>query len=340
MTALRPPWLRGEPALHVVAWRRALTVARRGALVVALALALWPATARGETARVRLAYRAAEGCPDEATFVAAVTAQARPFQRAPRSAARVRSLDASVRRGDDGFSGLLRVREADGSTSERDVRGATCGEVFSALSLVAAITIDTGPPEPRPPPPEPPEPPGPPAPPRRWTIATAVLGGAFFSMAKDATLGVVPTLQVSTPAFGVPFGVQLGAVLASSPRTSTTAGSAEFLWAGARLAVSVSVLPLGPFSLHATAGVGAGAVRGRGLAIATPRVQVLPWFDLAAGARAELELVPRLGLDLAGGMLVPITRARWVFEDPDLLVHETPPVGAYVTFGLRAVLAP
>lgn len=312
----------------------------------ALFLASWPAAASGEDApsvrqlvpRVRLAYRAPEGCPGEAAFLSAVAAQARPFQRAPRSAARVRALDASIRRGPESFSGALRVREADGATSEREVRGATCGEVFSALALVAAITIDTGPPEPRPPPPGLPEtPPGPP-PPRRWTVATAVHGGAFFSMAPDAVWGIAPALQVGTPLGGVPIGVQLGAALATSARTSTALGSADFLWLAARLAVSAGVLSAGPFSLHPTVGLDAGLVRGRGLGLATSHEPLRPWLDVALGARAEWMVLPALGIELAGGMLVPITRPRWVFEDPDLVVHATPWAGAYLTIGLRAVL--
>lgn len=336
--------------------------AKRWVLVLAAALASWPAAARAEAppvsvagvvpspaaeapaagkgARVRLSYRADEPCPDELAFVAAVTTQARPFQRAPRSAARVRSLEAVIRRDDDRFSGLLRVREADGATSERDVRGATCGEVFSALSLVAAITIDTGPPEPDPPPADPTEPETPGAPARRWTFATAVLGGAFFAMAKDPALGVAPALQISTPLGDRPFGLHLGAVLAASQRTSTTAGAAEFLWFGARLAASIAALSEGPFSLHPTVGIDAGFVRGRGLGLAKPREETRPWLALSTGARAELMLHPRFGVDLAGGMLVPITRDRWVFERPDLVVHQTPPLGAYLTCGLRVVLSP
>lgn len=296
-----------------------------------------PASSPPLAPRVRLAYRAALDCPDEATFLQAVAAQSRPFQRAPRSAARVRALDAIVERRGDTFVGLLRVREADGAASEREVSGATCPEVFSALALVAAITIDNGPPEPRPPPPDPPPHPPPPSA-RRFTIATAVLTGAFFSMAKEASWGVAPSLQLSTPIGGVPFGIQLGGVLAASPSTSTTAGSADFLFVGGRLAASAGLLSAGWLAVHLTAGADAGVVRGRGRDIRKPDVRHRPWVDLALGARAELMFHTDIGLDVAGGMLIPLTRPRWIFEEPDFVVYETPLLGAYFTVGIRVVL--
>ena len=82
------------------------------------------------------------------------------------------------------------------------------------------------------------------------------------------------------------------------------------------------------------------AVDDRGLVIATPREQLRPWFDVAAGLRAHAALLPGFGLELAGGLLVPITRETWIFERPDTVIHETPPVGAYVTAGVRVVLTP
>lgn len=314
---------------------------KRSLLAITLLLASWPAVLRGEPQspppRVRLAYRAVDGCPTEDAFVAAVSAQTRAFQRAPRSAARIRSLDATIARRGDGFRGLLRVREAEGTTSERDMTGSTCDEVFSALTLVAAITIDTGPPPPSPPPPEPVSPPPPPQP-RPLIIATALSGGAFFSMAKDPVWGLVPALEIASTAGGIPVGLQLGGALAVSPRASTTAGSAEFLWIAGRASGSVQALSISWFSLHPTAGVDAGILRGRGFDLAAPRMELRPWADLAAGVRAELMAWPPAGIEVSAGMLIPLTRGRWVFEDPDQIVHETPPVGAYFTLGLRAEL--
>lgn len=296
-----------------------------------------PATTPPARPRVRLAYGAPAGCPDEAAFVAAVAAQARPFERAPRSAARARSLEATITRTEDGHAGVLRVREAGGATSERAVGGDTCAEVFSALALVAALTVDTGPPPPNPPPVDPPPPP--PALPLRWRWATAVHGGAFFSMAPVASFGVAPALEATPPIRGAPLAVRLGVTLAASPRADTPAGSAEFFWLTARLGVSPVALSFGPLTLRPTVDLGAGVLRGRGLAISKPRETARPWADVTVGGRAEWMPSEALGLELAGGVMVPITRVTWTFETPPAVVHETPPVGGYLTLGLRVVLA-
>jgi hypothetical protein len=310
-------------------------VIRAGGCLLAIALLAWPIAAQAAP-RVRLSYRAPEGCPDEGAFLSSVAAQAHPFERAPRSAARVRSLDAQIRRTAEGHAGLLRVREADGATSERDVRAPTCAEVFSALTLVTALAIDTSPPPPSPPPPEEPEP-SPPEP-GRWHFATAAHGGAFFAMAPSASWGVTPSIEAAPPFGDGRFDVRLGFTFAASPHAVTATGSAEFLWLAGRLEAGFLPLAWGPVSLRPTAGIGAGAIVGRGFSIAFPREQVRPWLDVTLGARAAITLVPGLAIELAGGLLVPITRDVWVFDSPPVTVHETPFAGAYLTAGARISL--
>lgn len=328
------------PSLPSASHRSSAT--RRSA--VAIALVSLPiaaiATPLAAAPRVRLSYRGAAGCPDETAFVAAVAAQAQPFERAPRSAARVRSIDAEIAAAPSGFSGVLRLREADGTTSSREVGGDTCAEVFSALALVAALTVDTGPPPPNPPPAVIEELPPPPPPAPHWLWSTSVHGGAFFAMAPSPAWGVAPSLEAAPP-LSVPLTLHLGAVLALAPRADTTAGTAEFLWLTARLGVGVTprVLTFGPLALSPLVDLGLGIVRGRGASIASPREQVRPWLDAGFGARARWMIVPRLGVELAAGVLVPITRDIWVFQNPQVTVHETPQAGGYLVAGLRVVLA-
>lgn len=286
--------------------------------------------------RVRIAYRAPEGCPDEAAFVTAVAAQSRPFERASRSAVRVRSLDAEIARSTGGFEGILRVREADGSTSEREVRGAACDEVTSALALVAALTIDTAPPAPSPPPPDEPDPIAPPSA-RRWSVVTALHAGAFFAMAPSVAIGVSPQIEASPPV-ETPFDVRLGFTFAAAPREETAVGSADFYWFAARLEATPLSFSRGPLAMGLVFGADAGAVLGRGVGVWLGREQWRPWLDLAVGARGSAMITPSFGFELGGGMLVPITRDTWVFQRPFAIVHQTPPVGAYVTAGIRVLL--
>lgn len=304
--------------------------------LVAIAVLGVSIAAEAAAPRVRLAYRAPEGCPSESEFVTAVQAQSRPFERAPRSAARVRSLDATIARGTGGFAGILRVREADGSTSSREVSGAACEDVMSALALVSAITIDTGPPPPSPPPPDEPPPPEPSIAPR-WGVATALQAGVFFAMAPSAAFGVSPQLEVSPP-LGTPFEVRLGLTFAASPRAETAAGSADFYWIAARLEATPFSIARGPLAMGLLFGADAGAVLGRGVGLWLGREQWRPWLDLAVGLRGSAMITKSFGFELGGGMLVPITRDTWVFERPDAIVHQTPPVGAYATAGIRVLL--
>jgi hypothetical protein len=82
-----------------------------------------------------------------------------------------------------------------------------------------------------------------------------------------------------------------------------------------------------------------GLVRGRGASIASPREQTRLWLDIGLGARAQLMVSSRLGVEIGGGLFAPITRDVWVFDSPRVVVHETPPIGGYLTAGLRVVLA-
>ncbi|MEZ4297167.1 MAG: hypothetical protein R3B70_19535 [Polyangiaceae bacterium] len=311
------------------------------AAAIALLFAVPAAAADPPPPRVRLSYSAPGACPDEPAFVAAVTSQARPFTRAPRSSARIRLLEASIVPEGGGFHGTLRVREADGASSTREVRGDTCAEVSSALALVAAITIDTGPPEPQrrpPPPPPPPEKRPPPAPPARWSFDSAVSGGAFFGVAPGPAWGIAPAFEM-TPPLSVPLTFQLGAILAASPRAETATGSAEFLWFSGRLGASIAAVRAGPFALEGAAGFGAGFLRGKGISIRTPREQARPWVDAGLGARARVELLSWFGLDVGAGVLLPITQDMWVFDNPEVVIHSTPDIGAYVTLGVRFALS-
>ena len=282
--------------------------------------------------RVRIAYAAPDGCPDEGAFVAAITAQAQPFERAPRSAARVRLLDATIASAGAEHTGVLRVREADGATSERDVRGATCQEVFSALALVAALAVDTGPPPPPPLSTEEPPPPPPPPPPT-WRLGLAVDTGVFTTMAPNESLALVPALEVEPPIPRAHLVMRVGPVAAMSPRANTPAGTADFTWFAGRLDVAVLGLFGSFYALRPTVAVMAGAVLGSGANVATPHTKIQSWVDFEAGARASVTLWPSFGIELGGGVLVPITRPTWVFESPDAVIHATPPVGGYVTLG-------
>ncbi|HEY3255506.1 MAG TPA: hypothetical protein VGJ91_16220, partial [Polyangiaceae bacterium] len=95
---------------------------------------------QAEEAPLQLDYRADSGCPDRSAFaelvVQRVTAAGVEGAIPAPPQGKVSLLaDAS------GFVGELELVRGDGSHYQREVRGATCGEVANALAFVLALTL-------------------------------------------------------------------------------------------------------------------------------------------------------------------------------------------------------
>jgi hypothetical protein len=136
-------------------------LARIGSLIFWLA-----ATARADEQPIDLAYRAPDTCPSERQFVEMVVGRAaKTLVLSER--ARGRKFIVTVTQQRKEASGRLEI-VAGGTTAARDVSGANCAEVVSALALFTALAIDPSasiepnpepkheeprPPEPKPPPP-------------------------------------------------------------------------------------------------------------------------------------------------------------------------------------------
>jgi hypothetical protein len=87
-----------------------------------------------------LRYHAADGCPVEASFVAAVEARGGHFESAPAGDAGS-VFELEIEPEDGGFHGSLQRRDAATGSTPREVHGATCAEVVDALAVVAAIAL-------------------------------------------------------------------------------------------------------------------------------------------------------------------------------------------------------
>ena len=90
--------------------------------------------------RVRIDYVAPHGCPDEESFAAQLRERV-PHVALTRDVDALR-LDVSVKVHGPRFEGRFVVHEADGSVSRRAVLGATCEEVVSAVTLIAALALE------------------------------------------------------------------------------------------------------------------------------------------------------------------------------------------------------
>jgi hypothetical protein len=136
---------------------------RRAATLTLMTCAL-ARPAHADTESIALDYRASTGCPGRERFVEQVRALTTKAELVEADPA-LRQFRVEAERKGNSVTGRLSIIK-DGESSEREVKGKTCGEVVSALALATAIAVDPsvlgGEPEPKEPKEEPPPPPKPP----------------------------------------------------------------------------------------------------------------------------------------------------------------------------------
>ena len=83
-------------------------------------------------------YVAAAACPTEADFRA-------QWEREHAGREGARAITLAIGIGSDGarFRGHVAITPAEGEASVRVVTGSTCGEVVSALALIAGLSVDS-----------------------------------------------------------------------------------------------------------------------------------------------------------------------------------------------------
>jgi hypothetical protein len=244
-----------------------------------------------------------------------------------------------------GVEGSLAVRESDGRLTTREVPGADCHEVLSAMALIAALMVDPfaslapaaelPAPEPEPEPSRS-EPPRPVSVPSAWSYAA---GEHFVGETAAA-----PGLSVGT-AVHVSMARSFGGMLEPSVRLAAlvTRGDSPVYAQGGQAAFLLTVLRLSAcpirwpaddrFRLRPCAVVDVGRLRGAGSGILDSRTQTIAWT--AAGAEAELEavLVGPLRFDADLGVFFPFSRNGFYFV-PEPNVHRIPVVGLSFGVGL------
>jgi hypothetical protein len=120
-------------------------VTLRAAVCAALAAALLctalPARAEKET--IALDYQVGAGCPDRSQFVARVHTFTTKAEIVSDGGAPLRKFGVQVLRAGSAVRGELTIDDR-GAKTTRQVSGATCDEVISALALATAIAVDPG----------------------------------------------------------------------------------------------------------------------------------------------------------------------------------------------------
>ncbi len=306
------------------------------------------AVAEVSVGEVGIDYAAPPSCPDARAFRAALDARLAatpaPGSRGRRSVTLwVRITETSTK-----IVGQLAVRGRAG-TEVREIEGATCENVVSALGLLAALAVDLEP--------EKSAVPdrigasatekGPPAmfgserePPsgRMWTAeAGAHVGGASM---------IGPQLApVAAPFLGVGFErplrpgvelaprVRLGFVRGSQSITTSSGGAAFRVTAGqldlcpVRFGLSKAV------ALRACALGQVGAVQASGNSVPDAQTDARAWLLMGVLARVEWEVLHRFLLEAQGGVVVAAARHRY-FVDPDTTLYRMPIVGGIFSGGL------
>ena len=315
-----------------------------------LALSAMTGAALAEVETIRLSYGAPpDACPARADFEAEL--HARTAKASFGSEGRL--FEVVIEAGEAGYVGTLAIREPDASGAERRIEGADCGEVASALALIAALAIDpdarTAPRaelellpvpsaetvEPAPAPSAAPAPASAPVtaptPPRPSLETDAARWGLGIGLGAAALAGPAPKVLF---AFGPE--AELRRQSGESVRSlglSIHAGQTGTLGpsdARARfrlLTASVSLCPLGAearLRWRACAVTEAGALRVEGRDVAVPGDATRLWLSAGLGARLGFRLSSRIYADAALGAQANLRRDRFVFLTPRRTVYEVP----------------
>jgi hypothetical protein len=226
-----------------------------------------------------------------------------------------------------------RLISGDGKNqSSREVRGKDCREVSSALAIAVALTIDpealglgdSEPPAkpatsepPKPPPQQPPtkpEPPPKPQPSAPPASPKKLSWGAGAGLELENAWG--PRMSPGVHGFGVlGVGERVRVALGVTRFITREVDEASF---GAWLAeggVSVNIALLGALRPFAGVGFELGAVDAAGTGLPATVQAQRPWQAASAGLGLRFE-TESFFVQLAGSLLVPLSRQRYLVSDP------------------------
>jgi hypothetical protein len=311
-------------------------------LAAMVALGVVSATATTGAPTFWVSYRAAEECPSQATFEAAILARApRAKKAAAGSEARVQieaELNALRR---------LRVSTRDGTSQDREIVAEGCMEAMQSMAIIVAMILDAQPPEPSsllaadPSPAPAPSlqdrsAPAAPAPPRHRLVAAVVLAADAESAAAPTTaFGLAAGAELGSSAPGlVSPSARLSLVVAQAARVETTAGDARFRLVLGRAHLCGLQLAGARSSWRLCALVEAGTLLGHGIGARNQRGQTMPWLGTGLAAFGAFELAGPVGLELGAGARALFVKDHFVFS-PDQNVHQVPDFAWNLSAGLR-----
>jgi hypothetical protein len=330
-------------------------------------------TTSAQTESIHLDYRADDGCPGAAWFFDQVeerTARARLAAANERG----RTFVVTLARGRSGTVGRLAIKEAQRITVAREVTGEQCRDVAAALALATALAIDPlaaiGPAGENSRAAEEAES----ARNQSTSALTAPADAKAASERPASSGAAAPqdrALPLPAPAGSWAWRAGAGVVLASGLAPGLSAGGAGFVeTATERPGAIVSALRVGVFGLRAPEhavesatssfrffflrpelcsvrlriaapfaavpciGIDLGVVSASGSNIATPLGDDRFWATGALEVRLRYALSSMWFLQADLGLVFPLTRYRFVFRDPDTLIHAVPALAAMGNAGV------
>jgi hypothetical protein len=299
----------------------------------------------------RLEYWAEGHCPDAIEFARQIQTRA-PRLRPAQADEPALGFYAELVERDGSATGRLTARTPDGRQVAREVRGATCDDVVTALALIAALAAD--PSQPVAAPPTAPERPAPATPSRRarddlplelteppdpalrWTFGVG--GGLSFdsSIAPSPGYGIGVEFDAEAKG-GSPWRplFALSAIRSAAASTETKAGEASFTW----LAFRGTVCPLRwpedtPLFLRPCLFLDAGVLDGNVSLAGTSRAQSKSWFAAGGFARVEALADEVLSFQLDGGVTAALRRDTFDAGTGDGNAFRVPPSGILGRIGL------
>lgn len=300
---------------------------------------------------VRLELQGPEGCASLRELLGAIQRRNGRVRLAA-GAERATTLVVTVKPGDAGLRGELQVRADDGSTSSRRVQGATCQAAIEALSLTAALALESvAYSEP---------PPTPAAAPR----ASAPAPAAAATMAQHrpsppsplrAFAGAQASLaQMLAPHVNAGGGLlgrarlERGQLLSPSLTLAVSHSRNELFESSRHAAVHLTGVSLTacPVALRLASPLrvepcltGTGAeLSAAGRELPSAEAVSRSWWGVGALARASLALVAQLSLDVEGGALLPLVDRRFIVVPSGTSLGTTPALAPFASVGLAYAL--
>jgi hypothetical protein len=275
----------------------------------------------------RVVWSTSAGCEDAEGFSSELKSRTALLRSAGRDEHAITFVVETFRE-PRGVRGQLTVRRPDGELSTREVPGATCEEVESAMALIAVLTVDPLAAGVAAPGPHRKSSSASPAAtteraPEPWSvlaehrlIAQSAVG-PHLAVGEAGRIMLLRRWGAWNPSLSI--AGRFAATTATAP-----AGKADLEWAAGELAVCpLGVQPEVGWDLRACALLQVGRLRGTGFQTPSPASKSILWSAVGAQLEARFAVVGPLWVGAEAAFSLPLTRESF-YLDPRESLHAVP----------------